>query len=89
MHSVERFWTSDQPVTLSSTCQHTAFTRDSEIRTRNPSQRVAAEPCLKPRGHHVRRRHSRNEINPTGSIKTKTKKKLPAGIFFGALYHKL
>ena len=73
MHSVERFWTNDQPVTVSSTCQHTTYTTDSGLRTRNPSKRVAAESRLKPRGHQVRRRLSRNEINPTGSIKKKRK----------------
>jgi hypothetical protein len=49
-------WTSDQPEPETSTLQHTTLTRDNihatgGIRTRSPTKRAAAEPCLRPRGH--------------------------------------
>jgi len=49
-------WMSDKPKAGTSTWQHTAFTRDRHpfpggIRTRNPSNWVAANPLLRPRGH--------------------------------------
>jgi hypothetical protein len=53
-HSVGLLWTSDQPVTETSTSQHSQETdvhASGEIRTRNPSKRLAADPRLRPRGH--------------------------------------
>ena len=55
-HSVGLLWTSDRPVADTSTWQRTTRTSDrhprpGEIWTRNPSKRVAADPCLRPRGH--------------------------------------
>jgi len=53
--SVGLLWTSDQPDADPSTLQHTTFATNTpspdEIRTRNPSKRAAADPCLRPRGH--------------------------------------
>jgi hypothetical protein len=53
--SVGLLWTSDQPVAETSTRQHTTLTTDIHalggIRTRNPSTRTAADPCLRRRGH--------------------------------------
>jgi hypothetical protein len=59
-HSVGLLWTSDQPVTESSTWQNTTLVRDrqpcpGEIRTHNPSKRTAADPLPRPRGHWDRR----------------------------------
>jgi len=50
-HLVELLWTNDQPDSETSTSQHTTLTRDNfrasgGIRTRNPSKRGAADPCL-------------------------------------------
>ena len=51
-HSVGLLWTSDQPDTQTSTWQHTTLTTDSgRIRTRDPSNRAAVNPRLRPRGH--------------------------------------
>jgi hypothetical protein len=54
-HSVGLLWTSDQPEAETCT-QHTTLKRERhpwpvEIRTHNPSKRVAADPRLRPRGH--------------------------------------
>ena len=55
-HSVELLWMSDQPDAGTSTGKHTTLTRnkyqchDGVKRTRNPNQRAAADPRLKPRG---------------------------------------
>jgi hypothetical protein len=53
--SVGLLWNSDQPEAENSTWQHRALTRNSihapdGIRTHNPSQRVAPNPCLRPHG---------------------------------------
>ena len=50
-HSVGLLWTSDQPDAETYTSQHTTLPRDNirapgGIRTRNPSKRGAADPCL-------------------------------------------
>ena len=56
-HSVGLLWTSDRPVTETSTWQHTTLTTDRHpcpptgIRNRNPSNRAVADPHLIPRGH--------------------------------------
>jgi len=55
LHSVGLLWTSDQPDVETSTWQHTTLTKNihgsSGIRTRHPSKRMAADSCLRPRGH--------------------------------------
>ena len=54
-HSVGLLWTSDQPAAETSTWQHTTLTTDRHPcprRDSNPqSQRAAADPRLRPRGH--------------------------------------
>ena len=54
-HSVGLRWTSDRPVTETSTCQHTTATTDRyppHRRDSNPqSQQAAADPRLRPHGH--------------------------------------
>jgi len=54
-HSVGLLWTRDRAVAETSTWQHTTLTRDrhdlSDIRTRDPRKRKAADPCLRQRGH--------------------------------------
>jgi len=51
--TVGLLWTSDQPVSDTSTRQHAVLTTDihatAGIRTRNPSRRAAADPRLRPR----------------------------------------
>ena len=58
LHSVGLLWTRDQPDTETSTWQHTTLTTDKHapdgFRTRNPSQRAAADVRLRPRGHRDR-----------------------------------
>jgi hypothetical protein len=62
-HAVGLLWTSDQPVSETSTCtgQHNIETQQTNIhaltgiRTRDPSNQAAADLRLRPRGH--RRRH--------------------------------
>jgi hypothetical protein len=53
--SVGLLWTSDQPVAeTSDNTQHSQETNihaPGGIRTHNPSQRAAADPRLRPRGH--------------------------------------
>jgi len=53
--SVGLLWTSDQPVSETSTWQHTTLTTDihapGEFRTHNIRKRAAADPRLRPRGH--------------------------------------
>ena len=53
-HSGGLVWTSDRPVTDTSTWQHTTLTRDRHItggiRTRNPRKRADAHPRLRPCG---------------------------------------
>jgi hypothetical protein len=63
-HSVGLLWTSDQPDAETSTWQHTTLTADIHappprhaIWTRNPSNRVAADPRLRSRGHWDRLRY--------------------------------
>jgi hypothetical protein len=58
-HSVGLLWTRDQPDAETSTWQHTTLPRDrihatGRIRTRNPSKRTAADPCLRRRGYRDR-----------------------------------
>jgi len=51
--SIRLIWTSDQPDTHNSTWQHSQEKHihdASGIRTRNPSKRAAADPCLRLRG---------------------------------------
>jgi hypothetical protein len=63
-HTVGLLWTSDQPVTETSTYtgQHNIWTQEtnihvpSGIRTRDPSNQAAAELRLRPRGHWDRHR---------------------------------
>jgi hypothetical protein len=55
-HSVGLLWTSDQPVTETSTWQYTKLTTDRHpcpggIQTHNPSKRAATYPRLRPHGH--------------------------------------
>ena len=56
-HSVGILWNSDQPDAETSTWQHTTLTRETdictpvEIRTRNPTKRSVADPCLRRRDH--------------------------------------
>ena len=54
-NSLRLLWTSDPSVAETSTWQQTALTRDVHapggIRTRNPSRRATANPCLWPRCH--------------------------------------
>jgi hypothetical protein len=55
-HSLGFLWTSDQPVAVKSTWQHTTLTRNEHpwpgvIRTRNPSKRAAAVPRLRSGEH--------------------------------------
>ena len=55
-HSVGLLWKRDRPVAETYTWQHTTLTGTDiydpgEIRTRNPSEREAADPRLRPRGH--------------------------------------
>jgi len=51
--SVGLLWTSDQPVTNTSTWQHTTLNTDIHapggIRTNNPSKQAAVDPRLRPR----------------------------------------
>jgi len=59
-HSVRLLWTSDQPDSENSTCQHTTHTTDRHpspggIRTHNTTKRTAAEPRPRPRGQWDRR----------------------------------
>jgi hypothetical protein len=61
-HTVGLLWTSDQPVSETSTCtgQHNIETQEanihalSEIRIRDPSNQVAADLRLRPRGYRGR-----------------------------------
>ena len=56
-HSVGLLWTSDRPVTETSTWQHsqeTVIHALSGIRTNDTSKRAAAEPHLRPLGHWYR-----------------------------------
>jgi len=59
-HSVGFLWTSDQPYAETSDSTHysreTGTLSTGGIRTRNPSQRMAPDPCLRPRGHWDRQR---------------------------------
>jgi hypothetical protein len=54
-HSIGLLWTSDQRDAQTSTWHHTTLTKDfpttSGVRTPKPSKRVAADPCLRRRGH--------------------------------------
>jgi hypothetical protein len=57
-HSLGLLWTSDQPDAETFTWQHNTHKRhiyaSYRIRTRNPSQRAAADPRLRPRRHRYR-----------------------------------
>jgi len=57
-HSARILWTSDQPVAETFTLQHTTLHSQAThihvpggIRTHNPSNRGAADPRRRPRGH--------------------------------------
>ena len=60
-HSVRLLWTSDRPVSETSTPDNTGYRQETDIhasggvRTRSPSRRRAADPRLIPRGHWDRR----------------------------------
>jgi hypothetical protein len=62
IHAVGLLWTSDQPVSETSTCtgQHNIETQEtnihafSGIRTRDPSNQAAADLRLRPRGYRGR-----------------------------------
>ena len=63
LQSVGFLWTSDQPDAEISTWQHTTLTREKSsilgrIRTHNASKRVAADPCLRRRGHRDQKRRA-------------------------------
>ena len=56
LHSVVLLWTSDRPVVVTSSRQHTTLTTARHpclcrIRTRNPSKPAAADPRFTARGH--------------------------------------
>ena len=51
LHSVGLLWTSNRPVAVTSTWQHT---NTHSTQTHNPSKRTTADPCLRPRGHRDR-----------------------------------
>jgi hypothetical protein len=57
-NSVGLLWRTDQPIAETSTWQHTTITSDRQpcpggIRTRRSSNRAAADPRLRPRGHSI------------------------------------
>jgi hypothetical protein len=66
-HSAGIFWTSDQPAAETITWQHTTLNKRQKIhapdriRTANPSKRVTANPCLRPRSHWDRLENYREE----------------------------
>jgi hypothetical protein len=69
-HTVGLLWTSDQPVSETSTCtgQHNIQTQEtnihtlSGIQTRDPSNQAAADLRLRPRGYRGRHLHNIEQI---------------------------